>query len=1030
MLLVSKPKSKTSTYRFALAILSLATAGSVIAEPVVSPDPPPQKVACVGGSMTWGYWLDLVIKRKTYPDHLATLLGPGYQLRNYGFNGATAGRYPNEDIRSYLVSGEQIGTVKWQPDIVVSGLGINDCVPTWHDPERFEQGCRDLVTAWRSSGKNPSIWLWNRLTPDYRGPVGVPAYPGNVFGPAYVYPTDNNGIAPNRPAIQAKLDLLGPSLGVGLIDAYTELSAVPQWAGEGLHFVEPGMKRLAELVYCRAGNDQATRVFPRLTEVAPNPGIGSPSDENGIKSPWVELYNPYQYGIALDGLSLDGGTDSDRFTFANSTVLWPGERRIVFITGNNRNSPIKNLHTNFTVDHADGQVRLLSRNGELIDSIGWRDWTATGSLGRPDIVTTASVRQDTSHLRLLTSTPPEGWQLPSFDPAGWSVGKGGAGSELPTKEEAQFPKRWSADQGQTSTWTLMGGGWSAGQETGTYNAAGTETYLNVPSWITANDASWTAEVKLKLNGSQTGPNKGFLIRGGTRHIGGTSATLFLQSDRVVYGEPYEHGAVLSTEDNTDDFHVFRVAYYAPTRTFFVWRDGIEISARTGGRTRDASRSLWMAMGALPFVGPTNATIDYASYDISGAYAPTAVNQYKITGNHETEPLATDSTESLGPDTTCLMRIPFDGASHAVAGMKLKVEFDDGFRAWLNGVEIASCNAPDSGNTAPLPRDNSRGFTAMSLDVSAFANLVQSAGNVLAVQIFNASDNDGRCFGRASLDLIGPMAETARYFSPPTAGAASGAGSPLPALGWVYPEQPPTSGGSVPLVLELDSDGDGRSNLLEYSQGTNVNQADSAPVIAEGQGSVNFQWRDNPEIGWRLMESGDLVDWRPAMLAGPPDVSPSGTSGMLQISQPVSGTGKSYRLAAVEQPTLSNWQQRYFTTGEIAAGDLTQNDADPDEDSLPNFVEYAIASNPRLPDFNLIHGVAHERSIAFPDPGGDRGASWNVRSSPDLSEWHPVAVPDLKCFVDPVSGRYELKAGDPELPQEQGFLRVGYSPSGL
>ncbi len=996
---------------------------------MISPDPAPKKVACVGGSITWGYWLDYPIKRKTYPDHLLTLLGPGYQMRNYGYGGATAGLYTGQEDRAFSKSGEQVGTVNWQPDIIIAGLGVNDCNGSWCDPNKFEQGYRDLVTSWRAGNRNPSIFLWNRLTPDYRGAIGVAGFPGNVFGPYYTFTTTDDGMPPNRPAVQAKADLLGPSLGIGLIDSYTQVSAVPQWAGEGLHMVEPGLKRLAELNYCQAFPEQSTGSLPRLTEVAPNPGSDSPSDENGYKYPWVELYNPYPYGICLDNLALDSGANTDPFTFKNLTVMWPGERRLVFLSGMNRSAPIKNLHASFTINKTQGEIRLLSRSQQVIDSIGWRNWTLSGSLGRADTVTTPALNEESPHQRLVTTTPPQGWQQPAFNASGWTAGTGGAGAELPVRAEAQFAKRWSADAAPAPTvWTLVGTGWS-NQADGTYKAAGAGAGMTVPNWINGTDVSWTAEAKLKLNGLQTGNSGGYVIRCGTRGVGGAYTTLYIQSNQVVYGGPYESGAVLSTEDNTDAFHVFRIAYHMPTRNFFVWRDGVEITSRTDGRTRDSSRFNWLAMGAISGSTNIDAVVDYSSYDTTGAYAPTAVSPYLQTASHDTKPLTTDETGPLNPGETCLIRMPFDGSAQAVVGMKLKMEFDDGFRAWLNGVEIASCNAPASGNVAPAARENSRGVDALTLDVSQFGNLVQASGNVLAVQIFNATENDGRCFGRACLDLIGPAGETARYFSPPSAGTASGPGTTPPSQGWVYPEQAPTGGSTIPMVLEQDADGDGRSNLLEYSQGTNPTMIDSAPVLQEFEGTVDFLWRDNPEVGWRLMESSDQQQtWHPAVIAAPAQSFPSGTAGMLQISQPVVGTGLSYRLAAVEQPTKDSWLQRYFTPAEIAAGVITADNADPDGDNLPNYAEFAIASNPRAMSDALFHdGIgAHRRYIAFPDPGVGRGAAWRLLSSPALAVWSSVQNPDIGCQVNPTTGRYELEATDSLLSPKQGFLRVVYT----
>ncbi len=47
------------------------------------------KVACIGDSITWGFTL-LNPWKQSYPALLQEKLGAGYQVRNYGYNDASA----------------------------------------------------------------------------------------------------------------------------------------------------------------------------------------------------------------------------------------------------------------------------------------------------------------------------------------------------------------------------------------------------------------------------------------------------------------------------------------------------------------------------------------------------------------------------------------------------------------------------------------------------------------------------------------------------------------------------------------------------------------------------------------------------------------------------------------------------------------------------------------------------------------------------------------------------------------------------
>ena len=1013
---------------YCIAFLGAAAMGS----PVVWDDVPPTKVACTGASITWGYWDDLIMQGKSYPDQLQRLLGSGHTVRNYGVSSMTAGRYPNYEHRAYYYTGEQTGCVQWRPDIVIAGLGVNDCNGLWADPVRYEQGYRELVAAWRSPGQNPGIWIWNQFTPDFRGPLGVAGFPGNVFGPKYVFNTDDNGMAPNRGAVESRVNSFAPSLGAGTIDVYSQLAIHPGWSGDGLHMMEPGLKRLAELVYVKAWESLAKSRNPILTEACPTPGADSPRDEtNSSYYPWVELYNPHPHGICLDGLAIDKGPGSTRFFFDQATVLFPGERRIVFLSGRNATQPTKPLHANFSVNGGEGQVRLIARDGTVSDALGWRNWYVSGSLGRADAEETRAVAKSAPHRRLVSSNEPPDWFRPDYNDSNWTAGTGGTGYELPVRTEAQFGMKWDCSSPSSGYWQVLNGtagAWTSGSGTMEAQGPGPSISLKGGQWIQGVDSSWTVEIRVKLRTPASGNNDGFAIRGGTQGVGGGYQVLWIEPGRVLFGNLKSIAKVLSTAPNDDDYHVFRVAYHSPTRRFFVWRDGVQITSQGGGRKKDTSRFNWLTLGAISDTQNVAASLDYVSVDKTGAFAPGGTSPHSPVADESEQPLSNDST-NLQPaqgNATTLVRIPFQNTHPALSAIKLGVEFDDGFRAWINGTPVASCNVPASGMVAPRTRDDALGIDAVTLDLSEFIPILQQGTNVLALQAFDSSAIDGRCFIRASLDLQGVAEMSGRYFSPVTAGQRNGAGTVLPAQGWLLqPTSPPS--GSLPMTLADDTDGDGRSNLLEHMEGTNPVALD-VEEFTLGSTTVSFRWRNNPEVGWRLMESSDGVVWRPARAQGAATASPSSVSGMLDISQPVLTTvGITFRLAAVEQPTLENWRLQYFTASEISAGVLIQPSADPDADGLPNFLEFAIASNPRSGERDFYGALNPGPMISVPDVGTDRGALWFLERSASLQTWDGVPHPLLNCKVDFRSGRYLLLVTAPSL-QSGEYIRARFVPT--
>ncbi len=270
------------------------------------------KVACVGDSITFGSGIDQR-EAHSYPKYLGDLMGPDYDVRNFGNPGKTCGDYPSQKQRGrwYGDTKEHQAAVAFQGDIYVGNLGIND-TGAWWDPALFEKGYKDLIDAWRGSRKNVPVVIWNRLGPDFRGQPGKRTFPGNMFQPEHKYSNQDNGSAKNRPTAEKLLDKIAREKKTLTMDAYTALSTHPEFYKDGLHPLAGGARRLAELTYAR--------LVPVLKVPQPKPSVTIGPDHT------ITVKNEGATGLLLDGhaLVLDGQR-TGAFTFGNATVVFPGD---------------------------------------------------------------------------------------------------------------------------------------------------------------------------------------------------------------------------------------------------------------------------------------------------------------------------------------------------------------------------------------------------------------------------------------------------------------------------------------------------------------------------------------------------------------------------------------------------------------------------------------------------------------------------------------------------------------------------------
>ncbi len=103
-----------------------------------------------------------------------------------------------------------------------------------------------------------------------------------------------------------------------------------------------------------------------------------------------------------------------------------------------------------------------------------------------------------------------------------------------------------------------------------------------------------------------------------------------------------------------------------------------------------------------------------------------------------------------------LRLPFNASDVAdVQTLNLLMKYDDGFVAYLNGVEVARRNAPAGTPThttaASLARADQQAIVFETINISSFKQHLVDGANVLAIHGLNIAANDSDFFVEAKLD---------------------------------------------------------------------------------------------------------------------------------------------------------------------------------------------------------------------------------------------------------------------------------------
>src|SRR5436190_2369262 len=458
---------------------------------------------------------------------------------------------------------------------------------------------------------------------------------------------------------------------------------------------------------------------------------GGLKDEDLDYSDWVEIFNGGTTTVNMDGWFLTDTKDNLTKWRFPATNIGPSRFLIVFASGKNRAIPGAPLHANFGLSASGEYVALVKPDGVTIASefefpaqlpnisygigqdVRVTPFVANGSPARVFVPTNS---------RLGTS-----WTAASFNDSSWKTGTNGVGYE--TYVPGFAVKNIRANIGVCDLGTADGVLITPSQQAAVFTEnRGVINYLNA-----SGDANFGGGVTFPGFSLGVDENNFVTEATGIIMIGISGSWTFgVNSDdgfRCTIGtNEFSYPSPRGPGDTYATFNLAAGDY--PVRLVFYECGGgaeLEFFAASGVYTSFNA--------AFRLVGDTGSGLAVKSLPVSGA-----------SGGSIRPLIATDVlTQMRGRNATAYIRLPFNVADPAAfSSLTLRMKYDDGFVAYLNGVEVARRNAPAApqwNSAATTSPATSNVLVFEEIDLTSRVGLLQAGSNVLAFQGLNVSASD-------------------------------------------------------------------------------------------------------------------------------------------------------------------------------------------------------------------------------------------------------------------------------------------------
>ncbi len=484
-------------------------------------------------------------------------------------------------------------------------------------------------------------------------------------------------------------------------------------------------------------------------------------DEDDDSSDWIELHmldSAETDTIDLDGWTLTDDPEVLKWRFPAVTIA-RGEFLVVFASGKDRREPDAELHTNFQLDGGGEYLALIAPDGTVVDEFDPFPQQLTDvSYGSAQSTTTLiGPGSDVDYLVPTSGDAGLDWTDPDFAAGGWRSGTVGLG---------------------------FSGVVTEGFEVTYIKASVAVTHLTV-----AEDVVNTPGMQSRVV-TETAPYIDYFNSGGRGNFTNDNAfpgIAFADIDDFVV---LATGTVMIPEAGAWSFGVNS-------------DDGFSCELRGGGRTYPMSHAEprgpadTIQVFNIAQAGPYELTLLFyergggAELELFAAQGnhPSFNGDFRLVGDTAEggigllgfgADIATD-VESVMRNTNASIwaRVDFDiDDVNDVGGLALRMKYEDGFVAYLNGTEVASRNAPasvqwNSSATADRPMEDVP--IAEEINLTGQLGRLRTGHNVLAIHGLNDSASDSDFLILPELIAAGRSSQR-QYMTTSTPGTFNVAGS--------------------------------------------------------------------------------------------------------------------------------------------------------------------------------------------------------------------------------------------------------------
>lgn len=548
---------------------------------------------------------------------------------------------------------------------------------------------------------------------------------------------------------------------------------------------------------------------------------GGLKDADDDSPDWIEITNPGPTEANLGGWYLsDSAGVLTKWQFPSPVSVPAGRSLVVFASSKDRRTAGAELHTNFKLDPDGESLFLVKPDGVTIASqvVNYPPQQANVSFGTgrqlnpvPSVAAGAAAKVKVPLAAISGWTARTGFDDSTwtaavtgigFDQSGGMNGNGPLGcwrfndATIPTTA-ADATGRGLAGTVVNATYTADAGGRTGLPGDRAMSFAGNGV-VHIPGAASGSFDAITQQNEVALSawifGGAAQPAASFFFYAGSESSGSGTRVLGAHlpwSDSVIYWDTAgccdsSRQRVMSGEPNPamwrGQWNHYVLQKNGDRKE--VWQNGVLLFSGTSTDPMLNFRSFYI--GALTSAGGQGYQGLVDDFTIWGnalnasQIAALAAGTSPLSVTSLQPAVATDLAASMRHvNASAYLRIPFAVSDpEGLDLLVLKMRYDDGFVAWLNGTEIARRNAPEGLNpafnaAAATSRPAGAGLVREEIDVSRYASLLVAGTNVLSIQGLNASAADPDFL--VLPELITGMIRTGRYFSTPTPGQANDEG---------------------------------------------------------------------------------------------------------------------------------------------------------------------------------------------------------------------------------------------------------------